>query len=53
MKKVWFMVPMEKTLWPQLNIPSWFIAPIEKAWFYERLFFEVVIVMVKDKKNTV
>ena len=37
---------------------SWFIAPIEKAWFYERLFIEVVMVkdknaMVKDKKNTV
>ena len=23
---------------------------MEKAWFYEKLFFEVVIVMVKDKK---
>ena len=50
MKKAWFMAPMEKA-WPQLNMPSWFIAPMEKAWFYERLFFEVVIVMVKDKKN--
>ena len=37
-------------LWPQWNTPSWFIAPMEKAWFYERLFFEVVIVMMKDKK---
>ena len=24
---------------------------MEKAWFYERLFFEVVIVMEKDKKR--
>ena len=47
---VWFMTPMEKALWPQWNTPSWFIAPMEKAWFYERLFFEVVIVMMKDKK---
>ena len=26
------------------------IAPMERVWFYERLSFEVVIVMVKDKK---
>ena len=44
------MVPMEYT--------SWFIAPMEKTWFYERFFIEVVIVkdknfMVKDKINTV
>ena len=24
-----------------------------ETWFYERLFFEVAIVMVKDKKNTI
>ena len=36
------MTPMEYKLM--------FIAPMEKAWFYEKLFFEVVIVMVKDKK---
>ena len=29
---VWFMIPMEKALWPQWNIPSWFIAPMEKVW---------------------
>ena len=45
MEKAWFMVP---ALWPRWDIPSWFIAPMEKAWFYERLFFEVVIVMIKD-----
>ena len=44
------MAPMEYT--------SWFIAPTEIAWFYERLFIEVVMVkdkyvMVKDKVNTV
>ena len=35
----------------QWNILSWFIAPMEKAWFYDRLFFKVVIVMVKYKKH--
>ena len=30
-----------------LEFASWFIAPMEKAWFYERFFIEVV--MVKDK----
>ena len=31
----------------------WFTAPMEKAWFYERWFFDVVIVMVKDKKDAI
>ena len=31
---------------------SSFIAPIQKAWFYEIFFFEEMIAMVKDKKNT-
>ena len=44
------MVPMEYT--------SLFIASMEKTWFYERFFIEVVMVkdknvMVKDKINTV
>ena len=26
-------------------------SPMEKVWFYEILFFQVVIVMVKDKKK--
>ena len=44
------MAPMECT--------SWFIAPMEKAWFYERFFIEVIMVkeknvIVKDKINTV
>ena len=26
---------------------SWFTAPLEKAWFYDRLFFEEVIVKIK------
>ena len=39
------MAPMEYT--------PWFIAPIEKAWFYERFFIKVVMakyknVMIKD-----
>ena len=32
----------------QLNI-----APMEETWFYERLFFEVVIVIGKDKKQSI
>ena len=43
------IAPLEKALWPRWNIPSQFIDPMKKSWFYERLFFEV-IVMVKDKK---
>ena len=43
---------MEKACFrPQWSIPSWFVVSMEKAWFYERLFFKVVIVMVKDKKK--
>ena len=50
-EKTRFMAPMEynsteKALWTQWNIPLWFIAPMEKAWFYERLFFEMVMVTV-------
>ena len=44
------MAPMEKALWPQLNIPSKFIVSMEKAWFYEKFFFEVITIMVKDTK---
>ena len=44
------MAPMEYT--------SWFIAPMEKAWFYERFIIEVIMikeknVIVKDIINTV
>ena len=42
MEKAWFK--------PQWKTPSWFIAPMEKTCFYERLFFEVVVVMVKDNQ---
>ena len=45
MEKAWFMVPVDKELWPQWNISSYLIAPIEKAWFYE------ITVMVNDKKD--
>ena len=46
------IVPMEKAWFkPQWNIPSWFIALMEKAWFYKTLFFDMVIVMVKDIKD--
>ena len=34
----------------RINICSWFRAPMEKAWFYERMCFEVITVMVKVKK---
>ena len=51
MEKAWFMTLTKKELWPQWNIPSWFIAPVVKAWIYEILFYQVVIVMVKDKNR--
>ena len=44
---------MKKALWLQENVASWFIAPMEKEWFYKILFFEVVIVMVKEKKYSI
>ena len=47
------IAPMKKALWPQENVASWFIAPMEKEWFYKILFFEVVIVMVKEKKYSI
>ena len=42
----WDKAPVEKALWCQCNIPHGLQPPMEKAWFYERLF---VVVMVKDK----
>ena len=33
-----------------IYIPSLKV-PMEGAWFYEEFFFEVVVVMLKDKKN--
>ena len=45
MEKAWFMAPMDKKLRPQWNIPSYFIASMEKASFYE------IIVMVNNKKR--
>ena len=42
-EKAWFR--------PQRNIPLWFIAYMDKAWFYQRLFFEEEIVMVKIIKK--
>ena len=44
---------MEKTFWHQWNICPSLIAPMEKAWFYERFFFKMVIVMLKDKKKNI
>ena len=42
MEKAWFMARMEKELRPQWNITSW---------FYEMLFSQVAIFMVKVKKR--
>ena len=40
-----------KTILRNLNFVQCFnIAPMEKVWFYEKLFFKVVIVMVKNNK---
>ena len=43
------MAPVEKALWLQWKIRPWFIAPMEKAWFYEKFFFKVVVVVVMVK----
>ena len=43
---------MEKTLWHQWNISQSLIASKKNAWFYDGLLFEVVMVILKDKKNT-
>ena len=50
--------PNGKGVMASMEYTSWFIVPMEKAWFYERFFIEVVMVkdknvMVKDKINTV
>ena len=44
---------MEKTLWHQGNISPSLIAPMEKTWFYEGFFLEVVMVMLKDQKKCI
>ena len=45
------IAPKKKALWHLWNISSSLIALIKKAWFYERFFFGMVMVMLKDKKN--
>ena len=42
---------METELWCQWNIYRWLIAPMEKVLFYEGFFFEVVMVMLKEKNQ--
>ena len=41
---------MEKALWPKWSITLLFLAPMEKARSYDKVLFELVIVMVKDNK---
>ena len=41
---------MEKTLLHQWNISPSLIVPMKKAWFNEGSFYEVIMVMLKDKK---
>ena len=46
----WFMAPIEyrpngKGIIVSIKYTTWFIAPMEKAWFNERLFFKVVIII--------
>ena len=55
MEKAWFMASMEyipngKGIIVPIEYTLTVIVPMEKAWFYEKLFSEVVMVMVKDKK---
>ena len=42
---------MEKALWPQWNITAWFIGQVEKVWFHEKSFFELLMVMVKEERK--
>ena len=56
MEKAWFLVSIEygpngKVIMAPIYIPLWLIASMEKAWFYKRFFFKVVMVMVKDKRK--
>ena len=55
MEKAWFMAPMKyipnkKGIMIPIGYTLMVYSPKEKAWFYERLFSEVVMVMVKGKK---
>ena len=51
MEKTWCMVLTEKALWLQWNIPPWFIIPLEKSWFNERLVFKMIMVRKIIKVN--
>ena len=54
MEKAWLMAPMEYNrngkgiMAPRMYILIIY-SPIKKAWFYERLFLELVMAMVKEK----
>ena len=48
MKKAWFLTTMEYS--PN---GKGIMTSMEKTWFYQRLSFEIVIVMVKDKKYSI
>ena len=52
------MAPMEyspngKDIMTPMEYTPWFMSSMEKSCFYETFFFEGVMVMVKDKKNTI
>ena len=47
----WNINSVEKALWSPMEYSLMVYSPMEKVLLYERLFFEVVIVMVKDKKT--
>ena len=56
MENVWFKSPMEyspdgKGIIVPMEYTHMVYNPNGKAWFYERLFFLVVIATVKDKKK--
>ena len=44
---------MKKALWPQWNLSPRFIVPMERVWFHEQFFFEVVMVILKISENTI
>ena len=45
--------PNGKGIMASVEYPLIIYSPMEKVWFYEILFFQVVIVMVKDTKRCI
>ena len=56
MEKEWFLTSMEyshngKGTVAAMEHTPMIYSPVKKAWFYKKIFFEVVMAMVKDKRK--